>query len=59
LVWKIVEYSSTPPQDTSEWELYNYKTDIDESDDVSDQYPNILQDLHNRYLQHRTKDWDY
>lgn len=57
--WKIVKYSSVPPQDASEWELYNYKTDIEESDDVSDQYPNIVQDLHNRYLQHRTKDWDY
>ena len=56
--FKVVKYGSGAPKTVDDWELYDLKKDPQEKEDVSDQFPGRLEDLHRQFLQHRTKDAD-
>lgn len=54
--WKIVCYSKKSPQKPSDWALYNLSKDPLERNDLSSSHPEILANLHNRFLTHRALD---
>lgn len=51
--WKIVNMSA--PYGTDQWELYNTKTDIRESQNLSKEHPEILQDLVSEWGKYSTE----
>lgn len=54
--WKIVKYGKEEPQNVADWKLYHLKSDPKESDNVASQNPEIVFDLHERFLLQRAKD---
>ncbi|MEX0332407.1 MAG: sulfatase [Puniceicoccaceae bacterium] len=54
--WKIVYYGGGEPTSISDWELYNLNDDPKEQMDEAYQFPDILADMHERYLRQRAKD---
>lgn len=54
--WKIVCYSKKIPRNPSDWALYNLNKDPFERNELSSKYPEVLANLHNRFLKHRALD---
>ena len=54
--WKIVKYGQPAPAVAQDWGLYNLKNDPQEQSNVASSNPQILEDLHKRYLVHSSKD---
>ncbi|MCC9601810.1 sulfatase-like hydrolase/transferase [Stieleria sp. JC731] len=54
--WKLVKYGRGEPTSKSDWELFDLHRDPKESNDVSDQYSDIVDDLHRRFLAQRSHD---
>jgi arylsulfatase A-like enzyme len=54
--WKIVKYGNQEPQDSKAWQLFNIKNDPKEQNNVADKHPEIVSDLHQRFLKQRSKD---
>ena len=50
--WKIVSYSKKAPQKSKEWELYNLTKDPKEKTNVASKHPQIMDDLHQRFIKH-------
>lgn len=57
--WKIVREGVNAPLSASDWQLYNLDTDPYETNNVASSNNVIVQDLHQRYLQHLDKDLDF
>jgi len=54
--WKVVKYGRGAPQAATDWQLFNLALDPDESDNVAEEHPEILRELHDRFVQQRGKD---
>lgn len=54
--WKIVKYGVGQPQKPEDWELYNLVIDPKEENNVAAVEPEILKQLHERFLIQRAKD---
>jgi arylsulfatase A-like enzyme len=54
--WKIVRYSSAEPKHATEWQLFNLKDDPEERKDIAAAHPEILAQLHQRFLKQRSLD---
>jgi len=54
--WKIVRYSTDEPTHALDWELYNLKNDPKEKNNVAAAHPDILGQLHQRFLKQRAMD---
>ncbi|MEO0795806.1 MAG: sulfatase-like hydrolase/transferase [Verrucomicrobiota bacterium] len=54
--WKIVAYTKDEPGEPSDWQLYNLAQDSRESKDLSSKHPEILGQMHHRFLNQRAKD---
>lgn len=54
--WKIVKYGIEEPVKPEDWELYNLRKDPQEETDVSTDYPEVREKLHNAFLSQRAKD---
>ena len=54
--WKIVRYSREGPTKASDWQLYNLKKDPGEKDNVAASCPEIVTELHQRYVHQQNKD---
>jgi arylsulfatase A-like enzyme len=54
--WKIVRYSATEPSTVEEWQLYDLEADPRETQDVARSRPEVVADLHQRFLLQRAKD---
>ena len=54
--WKIVKYGKGQPQKPADWQLFNLRDDPREQSDVSASHPEILGQLHERFLKQRSKD---
>lgn len=54
--WKIVFYGAGEPTSQSAWQLFNLKEDPKEEFNVAPQFPEIISDMHARYLRQREKD---
>ena len=54
--WKVVSYSRQRPQKKEDWSLYNLVSDPLEKKNVADRHPEILEDLHQRFLRHHRLD---
>jgi len=53
--WKIVKYGQGQPT-IGDWALFNLKNDPEEKNDMSASHPEIVSDLHQRFLLQRRKD---
>ncbi|WP_160168156.1 sulfatase-like hydrolase/transferase [Rhodopirellula sallentina] len=56
--WKIVRYGKGEPKRPADWNLYNLSEDPKEENNIAQQHPEVLSQLHDRYIQHRAKDKD-
>jgi arylsulfatase A-like enzyme len=54
--WKIVRYAREEPTKASDWQLYNLKKDPGEKDNVAASCPEIVTELHQRYVRQQNKD---
>jgi len=54
--WKIVKYDRRQPREPGDWQLFNLESDPMEQHDIADQHPDIVADLHRRFLAQRRKD---
>ncbi len=57
--WKVVSYSRQAPQAPAkkeDWSLYNLVSDPLEKKNVAELHPEILEDLHQRFLRHHRLD---
>lgn len=54
--WKIVRYSTKELKRATDWQLYNLKDDPREKKIVSNEHPEILDQLHGLFLKQRAKD---
>ena len=57
--WKIVKYGTDEPQKPEDWGLYNLKNDPKEENNVANQHPDKLKQLHEMFLIQRAKDIKY
>ena len=54
--WKVVSYSRQAPAKKEDWNLYNLVSDPLEKKNVANLHPEILEDLHQRFLRHHRLD---
>ena len=54
--WKIVKYGNQEPVDAGVWQLFNLKNDPKEQNNLAVDHPDIVSDLHERFLAQRRKD---
>jgi arylsulfatase A-like enzyme len=54
--WKVVSYSRQAPAKKDDWNLYNLVSDPLEKKNVANLHPEILADLHQRFLRHHRLD---
>ena len=54
--WKIVKYGEAQPTQPSDWELFNLADDPKEKANVADANVAIVEEMHERFLNHRSKD---
>lgn len=54
--WKIVRYGKSRATSAEDWELYNLQDDPKEKNDLAKQHPDILGQMHRRFLDERKKD---
>jgi arylsulfatase A-like enzyme len=54
--WKIVRYSTIEPKQASDWQLFNLKDDPKEQNNIAAAHPEILGQLHQRFLKQRDMD---
>ncbi|MEE2888481.1 MAG: sulfatase-like hydrolase/transferase [Planctomycetota bacterium] len=54
--WKIVRYARKEPAAPTDWKLYDLHADPAETRDLSKSEPEVVADLHARFLVHRRKD---
>lgn len=54
--WKVVNYGKEEPAVPSDWQLFNLKADPREKNDMADQHPEELGELHRLFLKQRAKD---
>jgi len=54
--WKIVRYGKTEPEKAEDWRLYNLRDDPKEQRDVAAGIPEVLADMHKRFVAQRSKD---
>ncbi len=54
--WKIVQYSTREPEQATDWQLFNLKDDPKEKSNVASVHPEILEQLHKRFVKQRGMD---
>jgi arylsulfatase A-like enzyme len=54
--WKIVRYSTDEPTQASDWQLFNLRDDPKEKNNTAFSHPEILGQLHERFLKQRAMD---
>ena len=54
--WKIVRYGRDEPDGVEDWQLFHLVADPRESNDVAADHPEVVADLHRRFLGQRAKD---
>ncbi len=54
--WKIVKYGEGQPTKPEDWQLFDLSKDPKEGNDLSSEFPEILADLHQRFLVQRARD---
>lgn len=54
--WKIVKYGRGAPKAAADWQLFDLERDPEERDDVATREPDVLAEMHARYLAHRARD---
>jgi arylsulfatase A-like enzyme len=54
--YKLVRYGKSSPQEASDWQLFDLLDDPMEKVDLASQQPEILADLHQRYLRLQASD---
>jgi len=54
--WKIVRYDKTEPREASDWQLFHLERDPQEKNNVAAGHPEIVEQLHQRFLKQRAKD---
>lgn len=54
--WKIVRYGRDEPTQPSDWQLFDLVDDPKEANDVAARHPDVLADMHERFLRQRAKD---
>ncbi|MCK5945017.1 MAG: sulfatase-like hydrolase/transferase [Planctomycetes bacterium] len=54
--WKIVRYGKREPEKPGDWQLFHLGEDPREQRDVAAAHPEVLDDLHRRYLEQRARD---
>jgi arylsulfatase A-like enzyme len=54
--WKIVRYGKQAPQRPEDWQLFHLVDDPKEATDVAAQHPDVLADLHRRFVAQRARD---
>ncbi len=54
--WKIVNYGIEEPSLPTAWMLFNLEEDPEETTDIADKYPDVVSELHQRFLAQRAKD---
>ena len=56
--WKIVKYGTGAPKTVNDWQLFNLGNDPREKNNVAASHPEMLSELHQRFLRQRMKDAD-
>lgn len=54
--WKIVRYSRQEPHAPEDWQLYNLAADPKETEDLAGAEPELLAQMHQRFIAQRAKD---
>ncbi len=54
--WKVVKYGRGAPSAPQDWQLFNLKTDPREANNVASSEPEKLRELHDRFLEQRSRD---
>lgn len=54
--WKLVFYGVGGPKKATDWALFNLREDPKEATDISQNHPEVVQDLHQRFLKQRAGD---
>ncbi len=54
--WKIVHYSTEEPRQAADWQLFNLEDDPAEKNNIAASHPEILGQLHARFLKQRAMD---
>ena len=52
------KYSKDEPQEPADWALYNLADDPEEKNDVAAKHPEVVKELHERFIEHRKRDYD-
>ena len=55
--WKIIKYSKEEPKEPADWALYHLGNDPSEKNDVAAQHPKIVEQLHERFVKQRSRDF--
>jgi len=55
--WKIIKYSKEEPKEPADWALYNLADDPSEEHNVAAKHPEIVGQLHERFVKHRSRDY--
>ena len=56
--WKIVKYAKQEPSTPDDWQLFNLADDPKEETNVAAANPDIVKQMHARFLRHRRLDYD-
>ena len=54
--WKVVRYGKQEPQRPDDWQLFHLAEDPKEQRDLAAEQPEVLADMHRRYLAQRARD---
>ncbi|MAD32952.1 MAG: hypothetical protein CMJ88_04270 [Planctomycetes bacterium] len=54
--WKVVRYGKQEPQRPADWQLFHLAEDPKEQRDLAAEQPEVLADMHRRYLAQRARD---
>ena len=54
--WKVVRYGKKEPQAATDWQLFHLGDDPKEQRDLAAEQPDVLADMHRRYLAQRARD---
>lgn len=54
--WKVVRYGKQEPQRPADWQLFHLAEDPKEQRDLAAERPEVLADMHRRYLAQRARD---